>query len=127
MEMWGGLPSEEMKKRILELQNNNVEFEDLWIDAGWYGDCTDCKEHFSGDWSKYTNDWKTNKRIHKNKLLDVKEILNNKNWRIMLWFEPERIPCTCVENVKNIPKIKIGSLRITIIAIKCYIMEMRMH
>ena len=39
-EFWGGLRSEEMKKRIRELKEYNIPFEDIWIDAGWYGKCT---------------------------------------------------------------------------------------
>ena len=55
-ELWGGLPSEEMKRRIAALKRAGVAFEQIWLDAGWYGNCTDCREPFSGDWSRFTGD-----------------------------------------------------------------------
>ena len=39
-ELWGGLTSDEMKKRINELKKYDIKFEYIWIDAGWYGNCT---------------------------------------------------------------------------------------
>lgn len=89
-ELWGGLSSAEMIKRLNELQKYGVKFEDLWIDAGWYGDCTNCDEAFSGDWHSKTGDWHVNKRVHPNELLDVNETANQAGMKLMLWLEPER-------------------------------------
>ncbi len=87
-ELWGGLPSEDMIKRIKAKKNAGVEYEHCWIDAGWYGNCTDCLESFTGDWAQHTGEWIVNKRVHPNEMLDVKEALNKEH--IMLWLEPER-------------------------------------
>ena len=89
-ELWGGLSSEEMKKRLTELKNHNVNFEDVWIDAGWYGNCTKCDEAFSGDWFAHTGNWWVNKRVHPQELKDVSECANDAGMKLMLWFEPER-------------------------------------
>lgn len=89
-ELWGGLPSTEMIKRLNEFKKYDVKFEDLWIDAGWYGDCTNCDEAFSGDWHSKTGDWHVNKRVHPNELLDVTETANAMGMKLMLWLEPER-------------------------------------
>jgi pseudouridine synthase len=70
-ELWGGLPSEEMKKRINELNKHGIGFEDIWIDAGWYGKCTKCDDAFSGDWGQHTGDWNVNLRVHPEELRDV--------------------------------------------------------
>lgn len=101
MEMWGGLPSAEMIKRVNELQEHNVGFEDLWIDAGWYGDCKKCDEAFSGDWGKFTGDWRVNKRVHPNEFADLKEVLNKNGQSIMLWMEPERVTPRTVQTVET--------------------------
>ena len=93
-EMWGGLPSEEMKKRLRELSAHGISFEDIWIDAGWYGNCTKCDEAFSGDWWSHTGDWSVNPRVHPEGLSDVAECAAECGARLMLWFEPERAVCT---------------------------------
>ena len=89
-ELWGGLPSEEMKKRISELKAHGIAFEDIWIDAGWYGDCERCEDPFSGDWSENTGNWSINSRTHPNGLIDVKDCAKDAGMRLMLWVEPER-------------------------------------
>ena len=89
-ELWGGLTSEEMKKRIRELSAHGIRFEDVWIDAGWYGKCTKCDDAFSGDWSQCTGDWQVNTRVHPEQLRDVAACANDAGMRLMLWLEPER-------------------------------------
>ena len=89
-ELWGGLPSEEMKKRLNEYKAYGIRFEDIWIDAGWYGRCTKCDEAFSGDWFKYTGEWEVNERVHPGKLYDVADTAEAGGANLMLWFEPER-------------------------------------
>ncbi len=89
-ELWGGLKSEEMIKRINELKAHDIKFEDVWIDAGWYGQCTKCDDAFSGDWAKNTGEWEANKRVHPNDLIDVRDAAKNAGMNLMLWCEPER-------------------------------------
>ena len=89
-ELWGGLTSEEMKKRLCELKKYDIKFEDIWLDAGWYGNCTKCDEAFSGDWSKHTGKWVVNKRVHPEELTDVAACAKAVGANLMLWFEPER-------------------------------------
>lgn len=89
-ELWGGLPSEEMKKRLCELKKYDIKFEDIWLDAGWYGTCTKCEDAFSGDWGEHTGEWDVNARVHPERLIDVAECATNAGAKLMLWFEPER-------------------------------------
>ena len=89
-EMWGGLPSEEMLKRIGKLKEYDIKFEELWIDAGWYGQCTKCDSPFGGDWYMYAGEWEINKRVHPGMLQDVRKAANSVGMNMMLWFEPER-------------------------------------
>ena len=101
-EVWGGLTSEEMKKRITELKNHGIQFEDVWIDAGWYGNCEKCDEPFSGDWWSHTGNWNVNKRVHPNELKDVSDCAKDAGMKLMLWFEPERA-IKGTDNIKNHP------------------------
>lgn len=63
-ELWGGVNSEEMKRRLNELKKYDIKFEDVWIDAGWHGDCSKCDDAFTSDWYMYTGDWDINKKSH---------------------------------------------------------------
>ena len=89
-EMWGGLPSEEMTLRIDKLKEYDIKFEELWIDAGWYGQCTKCDSPFGGDWYMYAGEWEINGRVHPGMLQDVRKAANSVGMNMMLWFEPER-------------------------------------
>lgn len=89
-ELWGSLPSEEMVKRIEEYKKYDVEFEDMWIDAGWYGRGEIGPTCYSPGWSEQTGDWRINKDIHKKGMCDVRDAANDAGMNIMLWFEPER-------------------------------------
>lgn len=89
-ELWGGLPSEEMKKRIGELGKNEIRFEEIWLDAAWHGDCKNCISAYEGDWWVQAGNWDVNKRTHPNELKDVAACAEQNGMRMMLWFESER-------------------------------------
>ena len=89
-ELWGGLPSGEMIHRLKQLHEHDIRLEDVWIDAGWYGQCTKCDEPFSGDWSRFTGEWTINPRVHPNLLQDVAKTANDIGMKLMLWIEAER-------------------------------------
>ena len=88
--LWGGIPSEEIKKRISALKQHQVPFEEIWIDAGWYGNCTNCDENFTGDWPLHTGNWAVNPRVHPGELTDVAACVQDAGMYLMLWCEPER-------------------------------------
>ena len=79
-----------MIKRINEFKKYGVEFEDVWIDAGWYGVGEIGPTAFSPGWSEQTGDWRINTTVHPNSLCDVSEAANDAGMKLMLWFEPER-------------------------------------
>lgn len=88
-EFWGGLPDDKMLSRLKVMREHGVRFDQLWLDAGWYGNCTDCKDNFSGDWGLYVGDWFVNERVHPGKLKDVAEEARRSGSGMMLWFETE--------------------------------------
>ncbi len=89
-ELWGALSTDEMIKRLNELKSHNIGAEDIWIDAGWYGDKTesDCP-HDSG-WENETGNWVVNTDAHPDGFYEVSNAAINAGANLMLWFEPER-------------------------------------
>ena len=90
-ELWGGLDSAEMIRRVNALKGRGLAYEDLWIDAGWYGESTKCDDAYTGDWPRWTGDWTPNARIHPNGLVDVAAAARDAGMGVMLWLEPERV------------------------------------
>ena len=93
-ELWGGLDSEKMKKRLSELKEHNIRFEDLWLDAGWYGKSKECHDPYSGDWWGWAGDWSVNERVHPGRLEDVAKTAKECGMNMLLWFEIERYMVT---------------------------------
>ena len=87
--LWGGLSSEKMKIRIDELKAYDIAFEEIWLDAGWYGQCEKCDDTFTGDWWGHTGEWEVNARVHPSGLKDVSACAKDAGMKLMLWFEPE--------------------------------------
>jgi len=108
-ELWGGLTSAEMIRRVNTLKAKGFAYEDLWIDAGWYGNSTKCDDAYTGDWGRWTGDWVPNARIHPKGLEDVRDAAKGAGMGIMLWFEPERVVGSS-NFAKQHPDLLLGSL-----------------
>ena len=108
-ELWGGLTSAEMIRRVNTLKAKGLAYEDLWIDAGWYGNSTKCDDAYTGDWGRWTGDWVPNARIHPKGLEDVRDAAKDAGMGIMLWFEPERVVGSS-NFAKQHPDLLLGSL-----------------
>ena len=90
-ELWGGLTSDEMVRRLGVLKAKGIRFEDEWIDAGWYGNSKKCDDAYTGDWGAWTGDWTENLRIHPDRFEKVRDAAKELGAGLMLWFEPERV------------------------------------
>ena len=90
--IWGGMTTQNVLDRLNALTENNLPFEYLWMDAGWYGEDTQpTANEFEGDWGRHTGDWTVSPLIHTNGLKDVSEAVHNAGMKFLLWFEPERV------------------------------------
>lgn len=90
--IWGGMKTESVLKRIEQIKKNNLPFEYIWMDAGWYGaDTLPSPDEFEGDWARHTGDWTVSPLIHPNKLKDVSKAVHDAGMKFLLWFEPERV------------------------------------
>lgn len=90
--IWGGMRSSSIIERIEKIKQNNLPYEYIWIDAGWYGENTKpTPNEFEGDWWAHTGDWTVSPDIHPNGLKDVSELIHKYGMKMILWFEVERI------------------------------------
>ncbi len=90
--VWGGMSTKSILERIEIIKKENLPFEYIWMDAGWYGTSTKASpDEFEGDWGEFTGDWQVNKTHHPDGLLDVSKAIKNAGLKFVLWFEPERV------------------------------------
>ena len=90
-ELWGGLHSDEMIRRVDTLKKYGAKFDFAWLDAAWYGTYTnDCPGPFSPEWGAHTGNWQINKNCHPDELQDVVKHIEDAGMQMELWVEPER-------------------------------------
>lgn len=89
--IWGGLKTSSVLERIKTIKENDLPFEYIWMDAGWYGsDTKPTPNEFEGDWSAHAGDWQVSSLIHPQGLKDVSAAVHAAGMKFLLWFEPER-------------------------------------
>lgn len=89
---WGALSSEEMVKKIRLYKEYDVCGDDVWVDAGWYGESTGpCPDEFTGDWGCHTGNWKINRTYHPDQMKQVALACREAGMGFLLWVEPERV------------------------------------
>ena len=86
-QFFGSTTSEVMKERIRELSDRGIQFDEIWIDAGWYGKC---QPNSLGDWDECVGEWEVHKETHSEGLLDISTEAQKAGMKLMLWLEPER-------------------------------------
>ena len=90
--IWGGMKSESVLERINLINKNDMAFDYIWMDAGWYGiDTQTTPNEFEGDWWAHTGDWRVSPLIHPQGLRDVSKEIHDSGRKFLLWFEPERV------------------------------------
>jgi len=88
---WGGMKSEYVLERIEFIKEHNLEYDYLWMDAGWYGEKTyPTRDEFEGDWPHHVGDWNVSPNTHPGGLVDVSKAVHDAGYKFLLWFEPER-------------------------------------
>lgn len=100
---WGTVSSQKIADRIDKIGKNNLGYEYIWIDAGWYGDSKlpveKSRNEYEGDWGSQTGDWRINPIYHPDGLQDVVSAIKRNNMKFLLWFEPERV-------INSVPIVK---------------------
>ena len=92
-ELWGGLPSAEMVRRLGVLRREGIRPDVAWVDAGWHGDCGgpgDVMGGIGSSWSDSVGDWDVSPHLHPDRFRDVRAEAEALGARMLLWLEPER-------------------------------------
>jgi len=78
-------------EQIEKCEKNGIEYEVLWMDAGWSGKMYDPDTDVL-DWYHHTGDWYINPKIYPgNGFSDISKLLKSyRNTKLLVWFEPER-------------------------------------
>lgn len=94
--IWGGMTTKSALDRVEIIRKEQLPFEYIWMDAGWYGaDTKPTADEFIGDWWSHTGDWRVSSLIHPNGLKDVTKAVHDAGMRFVLWYEPERVRYNC--------------------------------
>jgi len=90
--VWGGMRTSAVLKRIETIKENNIPYDYIWMDAGWYGKQTPpTPDEWEGAiWSELTGDWRVSEVSHPDGLKDVSKAIHDAGMKFLLWLEPER-------------------------------------
>lgn len=87
---WGGAESHIILDGIQKIKENEIPYDYLWIDAGWYGiDNPPSPDDYEGSWGPTEGDWRVSPLIHPNGLKDVSEAIHEAGMKFLLWMEIE--------------------------------------
>ncbi len=90
--IWGGMKTGSVLERVNTITENDLPFEYIWMDAGWYGiDTKPTPDEFEGDWGQHTGDWRVSPLVHPQGLKDVTQAIHQSGRKFLLWVEPERV------------------------------------
>jgi alpha-galactosidase len=92
--VWGGMKTSTSLRLIDQITKENVGFENIWMDAGWYGTDRPVEEFQvfgREDWFLHAGNWRVNRVPHPDGgLKPISDAAHAKGMKFLLWFEPER-------------------------------------
>jgi len=95
---WGGLGEKELLEQIELCERIGLNYDVLWIDAGWYCDKYNAT---SSDtlWYNQLGNWEINPELFPHEFKAISEKLDSLDKELLVWFEPERaMPGTKIVN-----------------------------
>jgi len=88
---WGGTPTAVNLERIAKLQEERLDCDCYWVEAGWYGHKgTQSTNEISGEWLTQAGNWCINPDTHPNGLRPISDAARKAGMKFTLWIEPER-------------------------------------
>ncbi len=89
--VWGGDGSQAHIDKIKAIDNTDMGFDALWIDAGWYGsDDAISQNTFDSIWNENVGTWDVVPSLYPNGMKEVSAAAHEAGVALVLWFEPER-------------------------------------
>jgi alpha-galactosidase len=92
--IWGGMKTSTSLHLIDQITRENIGFENLWMDAGWYGTDRPVEEFQvfgREDWFLHAGNWRVNRVPHpEGGLRPISDAAHAHGMTFLLWFEPER-------------------------------------
>lgn len=87
--VWGGSGEKSILETIELCERLRLEYDTLWIDAGWY--CSTATSG-SGDlsWYNQLGNWDVSESIYPDGFRNISARLSELGKNLLLWFEPER-------------------------------------
>ncbi len=89
MNRWGAVGEKSLLDTIEQCDRLELDYDLVWVDAGWYGDAVSADTHDT-TWVYQNGNMYVNKAIYPNGFMPVAEVLDAKGKDLLLWFEPER-------------------------------------
>lgn len=87
--VWGNSGTDTLLTQIKAI--SKLEYDVLWIDAGWHGDGTNISQNtFDSVWFENAGTWTDIKKLYPNGIGEVATYANENGVGFLLWFEPER-------------------------------------
>ena len=87
--VWGGSTEQVMINKIMQAQTSGLDYDLLWIDAGWYGKRI-CKSGES-TWIQELGNWDINRDILPNGFTKVDQALEENGKGLLLWMMHEPV------------------------------------
>lgn len=89
--VWGTYGAENDVALIGAITNRGMNYDALWIDAGWYGDGSQISQNtFDSAWFETVGSWNVLEEYYPNGMIEVARSANENGLGLLLWFEPER-------------------------------------
>lgn len=86
---WGSAGAEALMGVIDLYDMTGMDYDGLWVDAGWYGDRASA-DTYDMAWSQEVGSWYVNTDIYPDGFGKISEELTSQGKEFLLWFEPER-------------------------------------
>ncbi len=99
--VWGGQTNDTVISYLNEIEKRKLQFDVLWMDAGWYGEDREVApdEFQDSDWYTTVGNWRVNQVPHPGGLSPIATKAHSLGMKYMLWVEMERI-------MQNSPLVK---------------------
>ena len=88
--VWGSAGEKDVLNKIESLDTRNIDYDGMWMDAGWSGYHASA-DTYDSTWATEVGNWNVNTKIYPNTLSVVGDALNQRGKDFLLWFEPERV------------------------------------